>query len=223
MSRLTRPLSCCLLLVSLGVCNLGCREPSLLEQSAALAKARGETSTRVVMIPDHVENEGLADIAGHYDFVIARNLPERSQQIVGRETIRTWHVFSTIELLHRNASPAECSQTPPPTLALTSGEFAILMFSGTTIIDGVAVTFAVPRQQLQLQSDMNYLLVGSWCDSSQRFVASFGSLSVFEISASGSIHPHDADSPFRFTKELVAVGTIEQLKGALTSLSSQGR
>lgn len=148
-------------------------------------------------------------------FLVARPLPRQHVIFSSAAGIDTFAALHVDEILLENGDPGVgCAVALPSNFLHAPDEIAISIAAGTIVTDGIAITSERNIPDISLQASGRYLVVGDHCRSGFfRLVA--GPYTVFTIESDGRLIPLESVPDARVTRDIAAIGTLDNLKLAL--------
>ena len=214
-----RSLTCVLLsMIALGSL-IGCRAPEhgseigdgAVTQAARLARERGLSEAIVGLKIESVDPRDLASEATEMSFVVAK--AGRAVVQVGKDRIFTLQHFHAVKwLTNRSGDAMWCGDTAPMEPA-AADEIAVGLARGEALIDGVRVR-EVTFGQIEFERDETYLLVGLSCPRNGLNLI-YQENGVLRVGADGAIGPMFGNERNPFVREVLAMGTIDDLEQRL--------
>lgn len=168
---------------------------------------------------DFSRDPTLDDLVKTKQFVVVTAVRPKALTTAGG-AFRTWTVFNVDEALTPTIrSNRQCREAVPSSLPMSASSLVVGFMGGTHTVEGIDVTWISLDSQLQIMRGARYLLIGDKCADHQLEMAFPGS-GLIDIGPDGRFQAQLAqplDGPPQFFRELMSIGTVENLKRVLHS------
>ena len=192
--------------------------PGYLAQTVEYARQKGERATTIAIIPeDDFASLPLAFALTEFSVMFAE-ATGRSVVALSPESIRTWHIFRSIEVISRPAQPYRCGETLPRSVVLSDGEVAFPLAQGSMTLRGVRVTMETAYSDISFRPGARFLVFVAECRDGV-FLLALGTQGAFPVTNDQQIRvnlPRN-DLP-TFAQELIRVGSIDEFRRRLNEL-----
>ncbi len=156
------------------------------------------------------------------NFLIMAEATGRAQPKPLTDYVITFHGLRTLETISKpELSDGKCDEPLPQGVSVGPDELVVPLLQGSVEIEGVMVTMR-GGPELSFVNKKRYLLIGRRCRSAQ-FLLTVGSAGVFEVDEDKRIRStRRTDLPL-YTKELLALETLEKVRERVQNLNQTRR